>query len=157
MPGWQGRTSEDSSSASDQVGPHYAAGLGARLVEGRDFTDQDAVASSRRVALVNQSFARFYFGQASAIGRSFRLDDTTSVEIVGVIGDIKDHRLDADASRRFYTAYNQQLNGTPAEVNFEIRATGDPARLAAAARAAVVAQDPLLAIDTDQPLAVSDA
>ena len=109
----------------------------------------------RRVALVNQSFARFYFGRASAIGRSFRLDDTTSVEIVGVIGDVKDHRLDADVSRRFYTAYNQQLNGTPAEVNFEIRATGDPARLASAARAAVLAQDPLLAIDTDQPLAVS--
>jgi predicted permease len=155
MPGWHGRTAEDSASASDQVGPQYAAGLGARVVEGRDFTDQDAVPGGRRVALVNQSFARFYFGSASAIGRSFRLDHTTSVEIVGVIGDVKDHHLDGEVSRRFYTAYNQQLNGTPAEVNFEIRTTGDPARLVAAARAAVLAQDPLLAIDADQPLAAS--
>jgi predicted permease len=155
IPGWTGGSRDDSLSASDQVGPGYVTTLGARIVAGRDFTSQDAARQGRRTALVNERFARFYFAAADPVGRSFKIDDTTTVEVVGVIGDIRDHRLDGELSRRFYTSYDQQLNGTPSEINFEIRAAGDPASLVAAVRDAVVAQDPLLPIDTATPLAVS--
>ena len=155
VPGWTGRSSEDSIAGSDQVGPHYAAGLGARLLAGRDFTDDDARPQGHHVVLVNQSFAKFYFGQADAVGRTFFFNDTLPLEIVGVIGDVKDHALDADPERRYYTPYVQTLDGTPTAINFAVRASGDPARLAAAAQAAVNAQDAALAIDTNQPLALS--
>ncbi|MGH7524020.1 MAG: FtsX-like permease family protein, partial [Gemmatimonadales bacterium] len=155
IPGWSGQTSDDSLSASDQVGPGYVTALGARLVEGRDFTSQEAALHGRHTALVNERFARFYFHSTDPIGRSFKIDDSTSVEVVGVIGDIRDHRLDGDLPRRLYTSFDQQLNGTPSEINFEIRTAGDPARLVAAVRAAVVAQDPLLPIDDALPLTVS--
>ena len=104
---------------------------------------------------MNQSFARFYFGQSGAVGRTFRLHDTLSVEVVGVIGDVKDHALDGVPVRRFYTPYPQLLDGKPVEMNFVIRAGGYPARLIAGARAEVTAQDASLAIDTDQPLSRS--
>jgi predicted permease len=153
--GWTGRTGDDSSSASDQVGPSYVTALGAHLIDGRDFSSQEAALHGPRTALINQPFARFYFGSTDPIGRSFKIDDTTSFEVVGVIGDIRDHTLDGDVPRRFYTSYDQQLNGVPAEINFEIRTSGDPAHLVAPVRAAVVAQDPLLPIDDALPLAVS--
>jgi predicted permease len=155
IPGWSGQTRDDSLSASDQVGPGYVTTLGARLIEGRDFTSQEGALHGPRTALVNERFARFYFGSTDPIGRSFKIDDSTSVEVVGVIGDVRDHRLDGDLPRRFYTSFDQQLDGIPAEINFEIRTAGDPARLVAAVRAAVVAHDPLLPIDDALPLAVS--
>jgi predicted permease len=155
IPGWSGKTRDDSLSASDQVGPNYVSALGAHLIEGRDFSSQEAALHGHRTALVNQPFARFYFGSTDPVGRSFKIDDTTSFEVVGVIGDIRDHTLDGDVPRRFYTSYDQQLNGVPADVNFAIRTSGDPARLVAAVRAAVVAQDPLLPIEDALPLAVS--
>jgi len=155
IPGWTGRTNEDSSAASDQVGPHYAAGLGARLIAGRDFTDDDTRPNGRHLVLANESFAKFYFPHGSAEGRTFRVNDTLAVEIVGVIKDVKDHALDAEPVRRYYTPYGQVLNGTPTEINFVVRGSGDPARLVAAARTAVVAQDASLAIDADRPLVLA--
>jgi predicted permease len=86
----------------NSISPGYFAALGVPIVEGRDFTrrDTDEVKSgegaddfSPRVAIVNEKFARKYFGDASAIGRhvGFGSDPgtATNMEIVGVVKDIK--------------------------------------------------------------------
>jgi predicted permease len=154
VPGFGGRTFNDSLSKSDQVGAHYVAGIGGRLISGRDFTAQDAASHGQHVALVNQAFVRWYFGNVNPLGRSFRLGDTV-MDIVGVIGDVRDHALDAPPPRRFYLPLPEYLAGTPSALNFEIRTRGAPQDLIAAVRTAVSAQDGSLPIVTLQPLSLS--
>ncbi len=78
----------------ENITPGYFDVLGARVLEGRDFTDAD---SDQRapVAIVNAKFARKYFGTGSALGRRFRttLQNGTNAgpwrTIVGVVSDIR--------------------------------------------------------------------
>jgi putative ABC transport system permease protein len=141
IPGFVARTSNDTSVRYDQVGPHYAEAIGARVAQGRDLTAQD----DQHVAFVNESFAREFFPDGSAVGRWFR-KDTTTVRIVGVVGDVVDHDLRDVARPRFYESYLHP-DGTPTTLRFELRTTGDPARLAPEARRVVAAADPQLPID----------
>jgi putative ABC transport system permease protein len=76
---------------SGEITPGYFDVAGVSLVEGRDFTPLDD-ASSDRVAIVNQSFARTYFPGESPVGRRFRPDRGQDADgwltIVGVAPDL---------------------------------------------------------------------
>ena len=56
---------------NEQVTPDFFAVTGQRLLQGRQFTDDDADAKLP-VAVVNAAFARKHFGTGNAIGRRFR-------------------------------------------------------------------------------------
>jgi len=72
--------------------PGYLATLGIPLIAGRDFSAADR-GSKQKVALVNESFARHYFGGQTAVGRRFGFGSSPAnpadIEIVGVIRDAK--------------------------------------------------------------------
>jgi putative ABC transport system permease protein len=72
------------------VSDRYFETMRTPLVAGRDFDDRDVV-SSPPVAIVNQSFARRYFGRAPALGQRIRLHtgphQWSAAEIVGVVAD----------------------------------------------------------------------
>ena len=147
--GFTPRVASDSEVAYDVVGPRYAAAIGARLLQGRDLDARDNNQTGY-VALVNESFARFYFHGASPVGRWFK-SDTTPIQIVGVINDVVDHDLRAAPLRRYYIPYlHAQEN--PVAARYEIRTTGDPARIAPEVRRIATAVDPLLPIDGIDPL-----
>ncbi len=55
----------------EQVSDGYFATLGAKILEGRDFQDDDTDAKLP-IAIVNAAFAHKYFGNESALGRRFR-------------------------------------------------------------------------------------
>jgi hypothetical protein len=55
---------------------------------GRDFSWHDS-AGSPKVAIVNQTLARQYFGDKSAIGARVVSKDGTTYEIIAVVGDAK--------------------------------------------------------------------
>ena len=116
VPGFTPRTVDDSSVAYDQVGPHYAAAIGARLLQGRDLEARDDNHTAY-VALVNQSLARFYFPAGDAVGKWFK-SDTTPIQIVGVIGDVQDHDLRAAPLRRYYLPY-LHAQGQPMAARFD--------------------------------------
>ena len=147
--GFTPHTADDSTVKYDQVGPHYAAAIGARLLQGRDLEARDNNQTGY-VALVNESFARFYFPGRSAVGRWFKTD-TTAVQIVGVISDVQDHDLRHAPARRYYLPYLHS-QGTPSAARFEIRTTGDPARIGPEVRRVVTAVDSRLPIDRIDPL-----
>ncbi len=68
-----------------QVTPGYFQTLGTRLLAGRDFNDGDRE-DGRYVAVVNETFARTFAGNASAIGKRFRLTRSGNfLEVVGVV------------------------------------------------------------------------
>jgi macrolide transport system ATP-binding/permease protein len=75
------------------VTPGYFQALRMHLLGGREFADSDT-AQSEPVAIVNETFARKYFGQPNAVGRHLN----EGVTIVGVVADVvKTPGLDSDA------------------------------------------------------------
>ncbi|HKV92139.1 MAG TPA: ABC transporter permease [Candidatus Angelobacter sp.] len=125
--GYNSTNDPDQQAAFDQVGPNYFSVVGIPMLLGRDIGLHDTE-TSPRVAVINETMARFYFGQANPIGRKFTIEDTSSsgpVEIVGVSHDARDHQLKGKVQRRFYIPISQSL-ATAAGVNFEIRTVGNP-------------------------------
>jgi len=75
------------------VSPGYFDTLKIPILAGRDFQDLDN-ASSRRVALVNESFVRNHLGGSTPIGTTLRTIaeagyPETTYEIIGVVGNTK--------------------------------------------------------------------
>lgn len=68
------------------VTPGYFETLELPVLFGRSIRDSDN-AGSQQVALVNETFARSYFGTVDAVGRHFRAGKTV-IEIVGVTGNV---------------------------------------------------------------------
>jgi predicted permease len=78
----------------ENVSTGYFATLGTRILEGRDFADED---SDQRmpVAIVNAGFAAKHFGTDSPLGRRIRATDANGEvfspwrTIIGVVGDLR--------------------------------------------------------------------
>jgi predicted permease len=144
--GFEARQAVDSTSYYDQVGPGFAATTGARLLRGRDFTEADRQGAPY-VVMLNESFARFYFGEESPVGRSIRIGDSAYAEVVGVISTIRDRTLTGDAVRRFYIPYLQRPLGDPGILRLVVRTSGDPAASLAPLRRAIRSRDADLPVD----------
>jgi predicted permease len=113
------------------VAPRYFETYGTPLLSGREFSFQDAGAS--HVAIINQSMARHYFGDADPVGRHVSLErDEQPFEIVGVVGDAKYLDLHVAPPNTVYLcAFSEK--GVNSH-SFAIRSNGDPAALAADVR-----------------------
>jgi len=96
----------------DEVTPGYFALMGIPLLAGRDFTAHDD-ANSPRVAVINQTMARHYFGGSSPLGKRFRFVEGKfpPMEIVGVVADFKYDDLRKRADDSVYTSW-QQMRAT---------------------------------------------
>jgi predicted permease len=88
-----------------------------------------------RVAVVNETFARYYFGDEDPIGRRFGRDsnDSGRIEIVGVVKDAKYNSLREPAPRTFYIPYRQDSTSWR-ETTFQIRTAAEPTGVIAAVR-----------------------
>jgi macrolide transport system ATP-binding/permease protein len=77
----------------ETVGAGYFAALEEPMLAGREFAETDQRSSgdgSKALpVLLNESAAREFFGNGSALGKSIR-DDKQSYEVVGVVHDMKD-------------------------------------------------------------------
>ncbi|HEY8224364.1 MAG TPA: ABC transporter permease [Pyrinomonadaceae bacterium] len=89
-------TSEMSMALVYTVEPDYLSVMGIPLKQGRFFTPQDDERSTS-IAVIDEAFARRYFADKSPLGNRIYLgDDTKPIEIVGVIGHVKQWGLDSD-------------------------------------------------------------
>jgi predicted permease len=70
------------------ISPGYLEAARTHLLTGRDFTWHDDT-NAPKVAIVNQTFARRLFGNASALGLHFTTDDKVLCQVVGVVEDGK--------------------------------------------------------------------
>jgi putative ABC transport system permease protein len=92
------------------VASKYFETLGIRWVAGRDFRVEDEGRSY--VAIVNQAFTRYYFGDSSALGKRFTFEGQNQpYEIVGVAGDAKYSSLHEAAPRTIYLNAFQEGRG----------------------------------------------
>jgi predicted permease len=135
--------SGDSESPSDRVGPNYFSVLKIPIIAGREMDARDA-ANAHRVAVINQSMARFYFGSANPLGRKITIDDPgladPNLEVVGVAADARDQSLRGKARRRMYMPLVQSQDAT-GEIHFILRTFGSSDTVLAAAHKAIKAFD----------------
>lgn len=75
------------------VGPRFFATMETPFLRGRDFNEHDT-STSPPIAIVNESFARVFFGGKDPLGRTFQIDQgpgepRPAYQIVGLVGDMK--------------------------------------------------------------------
>jgi predicted permease len=129
-----------------QVGPRFFETAGMTILRGRDFGPQDNETTAR-VAIVNESFARYYFGGDDPIGQRIDRgpDDGGEVEIVGIAKDAKLIDVQEQSQRAFYIPYLQDQSAWR-ETTFQVRTVGDPLNLITAIRREVRLIDPNLSL-----------
>jgi predicted permease len=123
------------------VAPGYFKVMGIRLLDGRDFTEQDDLnKTSPPVMIVNETFVRRYFGGRSAIGRRAR-GWGKWFTVVGVVKDSKYHTPNEGALPYFYVPFRQVYRADQG-IAVYVRAAGDPNQAVGTLRRAVRAMDP---------------
>lgn len=152
VPGFVGRTVEDSTLTYDLVGPGYLGAIGAQLLRGRDVDAHDA-GKTPSVAVLNESAARFLFHDGNSIGKVIYFDAGVPTTVVGVVADVRDHTLTGPVERRAYVPYAQEISDddTPF-LAFAIRTHGDPATVVQEVRRTIAQVDPSLPVVTVTPL-----
>jgi predicted permease len=148
--GFKAGPDTDSGSRYNRVGPGYFSALRIPLIAGREFTDADTV-NSRKVALVNQTFARKFGLGNDAVGKLMgwapgedyrsKLDTT----IVGVVEDAKYSEVKQAVPPQFFVPYRQDAGLGALQVY--VRASDDVAQAASAITAVVKRLDPNLPIE----------
>ena len=124
--------------------PGYFVAMGIPVLEGRAFDPQDR-SDSPLVTVVSASMARRFFPNESALGRKIRVGwwGTEFVQIVGVVGDVKQRGPDQGAEIAAYLPHAQ--TGAPG-ATLVIKATREPYGLSSPVRSVV------LELDQGQPI-----
>src|SRR5262245_7767652 len=148
--GYTPRPNESMHTFANAVGPKYFETMGMSLLLGRAFTTQDNE-NAPKVAVVNESMARRYFGNESPVGRRFGLggpENSGKIEIVGVVRDAKYISLREERRPMTYVPF-LQYPARPGQL--EVRTVGIPSAMAGSIRQAVRAVDqnlPVLEVTT---------
>jgi putative ABC transport system permease protein len=130
------------------VTPGYMKAMGMTLVEGRFFNQHDSETGAP-VAIVDQSMARLYWPNESALGKRAKVGGLRSnlpwMTIVGVVRHVHYASLETNSRVELYWPYAQQPY-RQSQMDVVVRAWGDPRRLAPQIEQAIHAIDP------DQPV-----
>jgi putative ABC transport system permease protein len=131
------------------VTPGYFTLLG-QTVTGRDFRATD-VRNAPGVTIVNQTFARRYFGSGPAIGKRIWLGSRTgpAMEIVGVVSDARTSDLTRGAEPEVYFSLWQN---SAFSKDLIVRTASDPRSVTAAVLRELRAVDPTVAIENVKTL-----
>jgi putative ABC transport system permease protein len=124
------------------VSPAYFATVGIPLLRGRLFGDGDRPGAPQAM-IVSEETVRRYFPGEDPIGKRIEFGWThdgnhLSGEIVGVVGDVRQHGLTAGLAPHAYGAWDQWPLD---EITVVMRSRGDPTAALAAVRGAVASLD----------------
>ena len=174
--GWfvpPGRTEQDM--RDNPSNPHlravshdYLQTMGARLVSGRWFEPTDDAAAPP-VIIVNRTVVRRLFNNENPVGQLVHLDgrmDLAPQEIVGVVEDMRQSRLDAEPTPQMFMDYRQVLALAESRkmatavkerlafgfLSFFVRTDRDPATLMPTVRSLVNRVDTAAGIDVMLPM-----
>jgi macrolide transport system ATP-binding/permease protein len=135
---------EHQDAAIRSISSGYMRTLGARLVGGRYFAEDDD-ASKPGVAMINETFAKQYFPGENPVGKQIAFDETekSRMLVVGVVSDLQEGQLDAAPRAALYRPFNQ----SPAN-NFAVlvRTAQDETAILPNLSATIHQIDPVMAI-----------
>jgi predicted permease len=117
--GYQPKPDENSSQWCNAISPGYFQAMKIPILVGRDFNERDERTTTPppdtppfRVAIVNESFARHYFGDGNPLGRRIGFggdpNTPTPIEIVGVVRDSKYTDVRDRTQRQVFFPYFEQ-------------------------------------------------
>jgi putative ABC transport system permease protein len=124
----------------------YFAVVRIAFLEGRTFNEAE-VSGARKVAVVNQTFARKYLGKTSPIGQRIRLAELAnfpdkvedpSFEVIGVVKDAKNQGLEEPPLPEAWVPYTVTGSG---ERGVLVRTVNDPLLMLNAVRREIWATD----------------
>jgi predicted permease len=121
-----------------RISPGYFAVMRTPLVDGRDFLDTDDAAAPP-VIVVNQTFARRYFGGGSAIGRRVKLGRNWTT-VIGLAQDSKYFDVSEAPRPHFFVPIRQRGPGG-GQLYVFLRSWKSPATVIAGLRNEVAAVD----------------
>ena len=130
----------------NEVGPSYFTTLQIPVRSGRDFSDADQ-AGAPKVAIINETMTRDYFGGSNPIGRQVSVPDwngdASGRTIVGIVKDAKNSDLRELPAPMLFLPLFQSVEGA---VTFEVRTALDPDRITRDVLQAVKATDSRLPV-----------
>ena len=144
----EGRTAPPAGEAAPDylvATPDYFQTLAVPLLSGRVLSDRDD-ATAAPVAILSQATARYFWPGQDPIGKHFRGpcgDEKTWCQVVGVVGDIKQHHLEQASRMAVYVPFSQDPWNFFSVV---VRTQVEPASAASAVQAAI------RSIDPDEPI-----
>ncbi|MGC1905115.1 MAG: ABC transporter permease [Candidatus Acidiferrum sp.] len=102
---WSGEHEEV---AERDISTEYFTALGAKLIRGRIFNENDQK-TSPQVAIINRAFERKYFPSEDALTKqlSYLSTPPVPIQIVGVVEDIKEGQLDSGTYPALYLPFFQ--------------------------------------------------
>ena len=150
---FEGRPDQGAAADGRSIVPSYFSAMGIPLISGRDFSELDTETTSR-VGIIDEQLAVKIFGDKSPLGRRFRFGVITSatpwLEIVGVVGHIRNENLETDPRPQIYWPESQPTSDANRiykdRVAFVIRAGDHPESFAASIVEQIQAENP------DQPV-----
>jgi predicted permease len=153
IPGRTPTPENDMAATHNVAGPGYFATMGIPLVLGRVFGPQDTE-ESPKVAIINETMARWYFPNGSPIGCRFGIGDnpkhSSDIEVVGVVKDAKHESLRERPFPEAYYPYTQRIGYY---YDFEVRYAGNPQTIIAEVRRAIGEVDRSLPVAYQSTLA----
>jgi putative ABC transport system permease protein len=168
-----GRTPEEMRDVPDapqirSVSHDFLQAVGARLLAGRWLEPRDD-AGAPPVIVINRSLATRFFESGNPVGQMVHLDgrmDLPPQQIVGVVDDLRQARLDQEPAPQFFVDYRQVLALTQARrmpvpaqerlafgfLSFVVRTDGNPDRLTTTVRSLIGRVDANVGIDALLPM-----
>jgi putative ABC transport system permease protein len=120
-----------------RITPGYFRTMGIPIVDGRELSERDSQ-ESPHVLVVNEAFARRVFPGERAVGKKIRWGGPAGpedLEIVGVVGDVKEYGLGEGYFPTMYLHYSQIY--VSETMSLVVRGTGHPLDLIAPLRQTV--------------------
>jgi predicted permease len=152
---------EDTSAGWARVMPQFFETLGASMILGRSIAEEDT-ATTRKVAVINEAFAKRFFKKENPVGQHFGIDRIKyagTFEIVGVVKDMRYMTYDyKDPVRPMFwvpeaqtveyddPAFKSGETWSHYLYNIVIWAPGDPPGMEERVRKALVSVDPDLVL-----------
>jgi predicted permease len=133
------------------VSDDYFRTLAIPLQSGRAFDSQDR-ADTPPTVVINETMARRYFPNASAVGARLRLDprpEAPAHTIIGVVGDERNDPMQPQSEPTVYLSNRLQPFNGPI---FEIRTQGDPLALVKPVQRTLASLDPRLPLNNPMTL-----
>jgi len=146
---------DNNSPSWNRVSAHYFETIGTRILRGRGIEEQDKP-NARPIAVINEAFAKKYFGREDPIGKRLGLggpERSGDYEIVGIAEDAKYQDAYGPAYPTLFLALLQTAHEPEPTIasmlkqsnyvnDIELLVRGKPANLEAALRASLAAADP---------------
>ena len=154
IPGYTPGPGQNMDSSFSAVGAHFFQTTGISILLGRDFTSRDNE-TAPKVVVINETFARDLFKGESPLGRNIGLGVEQNLglfQIVGVVKDSKQRRLNEPPVRVVYFPFLQLPPQQMSRAMFEVRTAGDPAGMIATARRQLLSVEKKLPIFREQTL-----